>query len=88
MVCMLPSLRRMQRLVVERSGARAGWALVGAVSLLTGAGVYLGRVLRWNSWDLLSRPDALLAETRANVAASRPAAEALVDWFLEHVAGA
>jgi uncharacterized membrane protein len=56
------SLRRMQRLVVERFGGRAGWALVGAVSLLTGVGVYLGRVLRWNSWDLVSRPDALLAD--------------------------
>ena len=27
-------------------------------------------------------PDVLLAETRANVERSRPAAEALVDWFL------
>ena len=27
-------------------------------------------------------PVALLAETRANVERSRPAAEALVDWFL------
>ncbi len=33
-------------------------------------------------------PDALLATTRDNVATSRPAAEALVDWFLDHVAGA
>jgi len=33
-------------------------------------------------------PDALLAATRANVASSRPAAEALVDWFLESVAAA
>jgi GMP synthase-like glutamine amidotransferase len=33
-------------------------------------------------------PDVLLAETRVNVALSRPAAEALGDWFLEHVAGA
>jgi GMP synthase-like glutamine amidotransferase len=33
-------------------------------------------------------PDALLAETRANVVASGPAAEALVDWFLDGVAGA
>ena len=56
------SLQRMHRLVVERFGARAGWAMVGAVSLLTGVGVYLGRVLRWNSWDLISRPDALLAD--------------------------
>jgi len=32
-------------------------------------------------------PDALLAETRANVATSGPAAAALVDWFLEDVSG-
>jgi uncharacterized membrane protein len=56
------SFQRMHRLVVDRLGARAGWALVGSVSLLTGVGVYLGRVLRWNSWDLISRPDALLAD--------------------------
>ena len=31
-------------------------------------------------------PDELLAETRANVERSRPAAEALVDWFLDDVA--
>ncbi len=31
-------------------------------------------------------PDVLLAETRANVEHSRPAAEALVDWFLDDVA--
>jgi GMP synthase-like glutamine amidotransferase len=31
-------------------------------------------------------PDALLDETRVNVTHSRPAAEGLVDWFLEHVA--
>ena len=30
-------------------------------------------------------PAALLAETRAKVAYSRPAAEALVDWFLDDV---
>ena len=29
-------------------------------------------------------PDELLAETRTNTARSRPAAEALVDWFLAH----
>ena len=31
-------------------------------------------------------PDELLAATRANVERSRPAAEALVDWFLDDVA--
>jgi GMP synthase-like glutamine amidotransferase len=33
-------------------------------------------------------PDALLEETHVNVGRSGPAAGALVDWFLEHVAGA
>jgi GMP synthase-like glutamine amidotransferase len=33
-------------------------------------------------------PDALLVDTRTNVTFSRPAAEALVDWFLEDIAGA
>jgi hypothetical protein len=33
-------------------------------------------------------PDELLATTRANTARSRPAAEALVDWFLERTATA
>ena len=32
-------------------------------------------------------PDALLAQTRVNVGRSRPAAEALVDWFLDVTAG-
>ncbi len=41
--------------------ARAA-AAVGAVLLLTGFGVYLGRFGRWNSWDLLGRPRALLAD--------------------------
>ncbi len=32
-------------------------------------------------------PDALLAQTRANVVTSRPASDALVDWFVDAVAG-
>jgi uncharacterized membrane protein len=32
------------------------------VAALTGLGVYIGRFLRWNSWDLLTRPAELAAE--------------------------
>ena len=35
--------------------------MLGALAL-TSAGVYLGRFLRWNSWDLLVRPGRRLAE--------------------------
>ena len=34
---------------------------MGALGL-SGFGLYLGRVLRWTSWDVLTRPDALLAD--------------------------
>ncbi len=29
---------------------------------LTGLGIYLGRILRWNSWDVISRPVALMGD--------------------------
>jgi uncharacterized membrane protein len=61
------SLRRMQALVTERFGGLAGWSLIGVVSLLTGFGVGLGRVLRWNSWDVVSRPEALLVDIATRV---------------------
>ncbi|TAD92469.1 MAG: DUF1361 domain-containing protein [Bacteroidetes bacterium] len=33
---------------------------LGAVFLATGFGLYAGRVLRWNSWDVVSQPVALI----------------------------
>jgi uncharacterized membrane protein len=43
----------------------SGWFFVAAVAALTGLGVYVGRFLRWNSWDLLTRPAELVAEVLA-----------------------
>jgi uncharacterized membrane protein len=36
--------------------------LISLIILLSGFGVYLGRYLRWNSWDLITRPKPLLKE--------------------------
>ena len=60
------SLQTMQRLVRQYCGALISWLFVGASVGLSGLGVYLGRFERWNSWDLLLSPHAVL------VAAARP----------------
>jgi uncharacterized membrane protein len=56
------SLLLVHRMVAERHGKLVGWVFVGAVALLSGFGIYLGRFQRWNSWDVLVRPVQLLSE--------------------------
>lgn len=43
-------------------GAANAWAFVVAVLGLSSFGIYLGRVQRWNSWDVFVRPGSLLGE--------------------------
>jgi uncharacterized membrane protein len=51
----------------HRLGAAPSWAGVLCVLALISAGVYLGRVKRWNSWDLLTQPGARLAQLHAHL---------------------
>ena len=61
------SLYLVHAVVRHRFGASAGWAGAFGVLMLVSAGVYLGRVKRWNSWDLLTRPGSRLAELHAHL---------------------
>jgi len=54
----LVSLNLMHELVKREMNRAAGWVFVVAISALTGAGIYLGRFVRLNSWDLLQDPGA------------------------------
>jgi uncharacterized membrane protein len=55
------SLRTMQMLVRAYVGTFGSWLFVVAIAMLSGFGVYLGRFLRWNSWDILLNPRGVAA---------------------------
>ncbi len=53
------SLLNVQRVVDEKLGKAAGWCTAGGALMLSGFGVYMGRVMRWNSWDVITDPVGL-----------------------------
>jgi uncharacterized membrane protein len=62
------SLYLVHAVLRDRFGAAAGWGGVLCVLALASVGVYLGRVKRWNSWDVLTQPGAKLAQVHAHLA--------------------
>jgi uncharacterized membrane protein len=56
------SLYLMHAVVRDRLGARAGWVGATGALALASVGVFLGRFLQWNSWDMVVRPGQRLAE--------------------------
>lgn len=50
------SVADVQGVVAARYGKRIAWTFALAVLVLCGFGIYLGRFLRWNSWDLATEP--------------------------------
>jgi len=52
----LVSLFFMHSIVIRELGRLIGWIFVLIVGMLTSLGIYMGRFLRWNSWDLFLQP--------------------------------
>ena len=50
------SLYLMQSIVTDRLGKAAGWVFILGATALSSYGIYLGRFLRWNSWDIVVHP--------------------------------
>ena len=56
------SLLDVHAVLTRRLGWAGGWAVVVGCLLLSGLGIYLGRYLRWNSWDVLTQPGMMVYE--------------------------
>ncbi|HST13843.1 MAG TPA: DUF1361 domain-containing protein [Gaiellaceae bacterium] len=50
------SMLLVQIVVTRTAGAATGWGVASGALFLASLGVYLGRVHRFNSWDVLTRP--------------------------------
>ncbi|HIG75556.1 MAG TPA: DUF1361 domain-containing protein [Bacteroidetes bacterium] len=59
------SLAEVHRVVAERIGARVAWAGAVGVLFLSAFGIYLGRYLRYNSWEVLTAPGPLFSDVLA-----------------------
>jgi uncharacterized membrane protein len=66
------ALRRCTRYMTARGWARSPWAVELPVHALSAVAIYVGRIHRFNSWDLVQEPAAVL--TRALVGFTRPLA--------------
>jgi uncharacterized membrane protein len=56
------SLNIMQFTVKNFLGSLLSWLFVAGASLLSGLGIYLGRFMNWNSWDLFLKPQEVWAD--------------------------
>jgi len=58
----LVSLMDVQYLVAQRFTARVGWVFSMGALVLSGFAIYIGRFLRFNTWDLVYQPEVILRE--------------------------
>ena len=58
----LASMKNMYNILSVKFSGKVATAIMGATCLLSGFGIYVGRFLRYNSWDVLHRPITLCTD--------------------------
>lgn len=61
------SLRNVERYLYRHIKRQFMPFLLFSCFILCGYGIYLGRYLRWNSWDIVTQPILLLSDIKQNV---------------------
>lgn len=56
------SIRQMEKIIELKLGSRAEWLFTIPIIFLNGLGVYIGRYMRYNSWDFITNPLQLFAD--------------------------
>lgn len=62
------SLYLMHKQLHKRLGSRASGIFVALIILISSFGIYLGRDLRWNSWDVVTNPSGVILSVSDRVA--------------------
>jgi uncharacterized membrane protein len=62
------SLYGMHQIIRDYAGHAGSWMIVTALMGLCGLGIYMGRFLRWNSWDIFLYPADVLGDITHHLA--------------------
>ncbi|GFP78409.1 DUF1361 domain-containing protein [Clostridium fungisolvens] len=54
------SLNKAQQLSTRRYGKIISWVMVFSINMISGFAIYLGRFIRWNSWDVITNPKNII----------------------------